>query len=81
MFIYNEKKKKKNNKYNTSEQSQSKNTLAHTSAEVDSCKLLMLNVVVCSKYVKKINKKNSEFDFVSAACMMSLYYNVINVIY
>jgi hypothetical protein len=55
--------------------------LEKTSAEVDSCKLLVLNVVVCSKYAKKINKKNSEFDFVSAACMMSLYYNVMNVIY
>jgi hypothetical protein len=54
--------------------------LNKTSAEVDSCKLLVLNVVVCSKYVEK-NIKNSEFDFVSAACMMSLYYNVMNVIH
>jgi hypothetical protein len=27
------------------------------SAEVDSCKLLVLNVVVCSKYVEKNKKK------------------------
>ena len=47
-----------------------------SSAEVDSCKLLVLNVVVCSKYVKK--KASTEIDFVSAACIMSLsllYYN------
>jgi hypothetical protein len=54
--------------------------LKKTSAEVDPCKLLVLNVAVCSKYVKQ-NKINSEFDFVSAACMMSHYYNVMNVIY
>ena len=33
-----------------------------TSAEVDSCKLLVLNVVVWSKYVKK--PTSAEVDFV-----------------
>ena len=65
-YIYIQRNETQTNKYNTSEQSQSKNIILHThiytwqtlylkktSAEVDSCKLLVLNVVVCSKYVRK----------------------------
>ena len=47
-----------------------------TSAEVDSCKLLVLNVVVWSKYVK-----NQLVLKLTLLCIMSLYYNVMNVIY